>query len=114
MSEPNLNGIFSGGGLSALLQNPEVAAKLPRIMEALAPIMEEVKAEKSTVQNDSTENEHAAEEMALPKAKQTSEASERRRALLGALEPYLSDSRRGAMEHINKVLLLIDMLSEVI
>ena len=46
MSEPNFNDILSGGGFSSLLQNPEVAAKLPRIMEALGPVMAEMKEEK--------------------------------------------------------------------
>lgn len=45
MSAPDIGGLLSGGGLSALLQNPEVAAKLPRIMEALAPLMAEMQAE---------------------------------------------------------------------
>lgn len=119
MSEPNLNDILSGGGLSALLQNPDVAAKLPRIMEALAPVMAEMRAEsnpdlpKDEVSEVKAE-ETAKETVALSPKKHHDSSATRRRALLHALEPYLSDSRREAMDHVNKVLLLIDMLSEVI
>ena len=46
-TDKNIENILSGGGFSSLLQNPEIASKLPRIMEALAPVMAEMKAEKS-------------------------------------------------------------------
>ena len=128
MSEPNLNDIFSGGGLSSLLQNPEVAAKLPRIMEALGPVISEMRAEQSAAKTEETastpeqstaeSSNDAAEAIAkvmptLSSAKKDNPAM-RRRALLRALEPYLSDNRRQAMDYIGKVLSLIDILSEVI
>ena len=117
MSEQSVNDILSGGGLSSLLQNPEIAAKLPRIMEALGPVMAEMRAEKSEKQEaeyntNSSKNDAAAEEaVAIVKSKRPS--SSRRLELLKALEPYLSDSRREAMEYIMKVTSLIDILSEV-
>lgn len=46
-SDKNIENLLAGGGFSSLLQNPEIASKLPRIMEALAPVMAEMKAEKS-------------------------------------------------------------------
>ena len=129
MSEPNLNDILSGGGLSSLLQNPEVAAKLPRIMEALGPVMAEMKAEQAAAAPTKTASQPTDEESqaasgeateaiakvlpTLSAAKKESPAA-RRRALLCALEPYLSDNRREAMDYIGKVLSLIDILSEVI
>ena len=111
MSEPNFNDILSGGGFSSLLQNPEVAAKLPRIMEALGPVMAEMKEEKA--RENATQNDAKDEETPPLKVKQKSASSIRRCELLKALEPYLSDNRREAMEYIIKVTSLIDMLSEV-
>ena len=120
MSEQSVNDILSGGGLSSLLQNPEIAAKLPRIMEALGPVMAEMRAEKGaeagqdmpTFSDKSSENDVSAEDVAaIVKGKRPS--SSRRLALLKALEPYLSDSRREAMGYIMKVTSLIDILSEV-
>ncbi len=127
MSEPNLNDILSSGGLSSLLQNPEVAAKLPRIMEALAPVISEMRAEQSATSSPdsaaATKEELAPEQNdavnavakvlpALTGDKKNSPAA-RRRALLRALEPYLSDNRREVMDYIGKALSLIDILSEV-
>lgn len=130
MSEQNINDLLSGGGFSSLLQNPDIAAKLPRIMEALKPVMEEMRAEQGgaspsaeTAANGGTENTEAAPASAIANlsaalpvggggGKQRS-SSARRCALLKALEPYLSDNRREAMEYIIKVSSLIDILSEV-
>ena len=110
MSEPSLNDMLSGGGLSSLLQNPEVMAKLPRIMEALGPVISEMKAEESAKSEEEGEDE-PPKALREPKAET---ASARRRALLMALSPYLSDNRREAMDYIGKVLSLIDVLTEVI
>lgn len=130
MSEQNINDLLSGGGFSSLLQNPDIAAKLPRIMEALKPVMEEMRAEQGgtspsaeTAANNGAENTEAAPASAIANlsaalpvggggGKQRS-SSARRCALLKALEPYLSDNRREAMEYIIKVSSLIDILSEV-
>lgn len=117
MSEPNLNDILSGGGLSSLLQNPDVAAKLPRIMEALGPVISEMRAEQSAEhRGEAKQSENSEEEapaLTIVPDKGKSSASHRRRALLSALEPYLSDTRRDAMNSIGKILTLIDLLSEV-
>lgn len=133
MSEQNINDLLSGGGFSSLLQNPDIAAKLPRIMEALKPVMEEMRAEQGGVPSAeasaaaSTDSSDSAPTFANPLAalsvgggggggsgggKQRT-SSARRCALLKALEPYLSDNRREAMEYIIKVSSLIDILSEV-
>ena len=45
--EKSIDALLGSGGISQLLQNPEIAAKLPRIMEALAPVMAEMKAERA-------------------------------------------------------------------
>ena len=108
MSEPNLNDILSGGGLGSLLSNPEVAAKLPKIMEALAPIMAEMRDGEA---NTSEENGEKSTPPLPPPKKANGNAN--RIALLKAIEPYLSDNRREAMEYIMKVTALIDMLSGV-
>lgn len=129
MSEQNINDLLSGGGFSSLLQNPDIAAKLPRIMEALKPVIEEMRAEQGgaapaaeTAANTSADSSASAPTSANPLAalsvsgggggKQRT-SSARRCALLKALEPYLSDNRREAMEYIIKVSSLIDILSEV-
>ena len=111
MSEPNFSDILSGGGLSSLLQNPEVAAKLPRIMEALGPVMAEMRAEEKETLKEETEEK--VESQSAVSTKVSSASSTRRLALLKALEPYLSQNRREAMEFIMKVTSLIDLLSEV-
>ncbi len=105
------------GGISALLQNPEIASRLPRIMEALAPVMAEMKNEKkeetvAAVADNapSPPSENAA--MALLSGVRSKGRSERYE-LLRALEPYLSDNRRQAMEYILKVASIIDILGEV-
>ena len=118
MSEPSLNDILSGGGLSSLLQNPDVAAKLPKIMEALGPVMAEMRAEggEGSKKDGSEDNNVQAPVSALLAAaggKRNGQSSARRCALLKALEPYLSPNRREAMEYIIKVTSLIDLLSEV-
>lgn len=113
-------------GFSSLLQNPEIAAKLPRIMEAIAPVMAQMKAEKdgetkseASGKEEKGEDEAAAAPdiaalaSALGGIGKKSQSSSRRCALLRALEPYLSDNRKEAMEYILKVSSLIDILSEV-
>ncbi|MBQ6613751.1 MAG: hypothetical protein IIX18_00355 [Clostridia bacterium] len=113
------------GGFASLLQNPDVLAKLPRIMEALAPVMEEMKAEKSEKVENKAPNEEGTEESTPASAPaenllasflsggDKNGGSSPRYALLRALMPYLSDNRKEAMEYILKVSSLIDILSEV-
>ncbi|MBQ5389923.1 MAG: hypothetical protein IIU58_03355 [Clostridia bacterium] len=131
MGEQNINDLLSGGGFSSLLQNPDIAAKLPRIMEALKPVMEEMRAEQASAPAaDAVPASAAGAEDAVPASAPLPDlsallgkgnghsnkprtGSARRHALLKALEPYLSDNRREAMEYILKVSSLIDILSEV-
>lgn len=134
--EKSIGDLLGSGGISQLLQNPEIAAKLPRIMEALAPVMAEMKAEKTAgtaVANAAAPTDGAqdappeaapaaqaaaasatAAPAALPAsagAKPTS--ASRRMALLRALSPYLSEERQSALDTVMKVSTLLDLLSEV-
>lgn len=134
--EKSIGDLLGSGGISQLLQNPEIAAKLPRIMEALAPVMAEMKAEKAAgtaVANAAAPTDGAqdappeaapaaqaaaasatAASAALPAsagAKPTS--ASRRMALLRALSPYLSEERQSALDTVMKVSTLLDLLSEV-
>lgn len=134
--EKSIGDLLGSGGISQLLQNPEIAAKLPRIMEALAPVMAEMKAEKAAgtavahaaappdgAQDAPPEVAPAAQAAAasataapaaLPAsagAKPTS--ASRRMALLRALAPYLSEERQSALDTVMKVSTLLDLLSEV-
>lgn len=134
--EKSIGDLLGSGGISQLLQNPEIAAKLPRIMEALAPVMAEMKAEKAAgtavahaaaptdgAQDAPPEVAPAAQAAAasataapaaLPAsagAKPTS--ASRRMALLRALSPYLSEERQSALDTVMKVSTLLDLLSEV-
>lgn len=134
--EKSIGDLLGSGGISQLLQNPEIAAKLPRIMEALAPVMAEMKAEKTAgtavahaaaptdgAQDAPPEAAPAAQAAAasataapaaLPAsagAKPTS--ASRRMALLRALAPYLSEERQSALDTVMKVSTLLDLLSEV-
>lgn len=134
--EKSIGDLLGIGGISQLLQNPEIAAKLPRIMEALAPVMAEMKTEKAAgtaVANAAAPTDGAqdappeaapaaqaaaasatAASAALPAsagAKPTS--ASRRMALLRALSPYLSEERQSALDTVMKVSTLLDLLSEV-
>lgn len=124
MAENNTNDLL-GGGIASLLSNPEITAKLPRIMEALAPVMAEMQGAAAPPDASAGTEATAANADAPPAppdamltkllsgATKPRESSARRIALLKALEPYLSDSRREAMEYICKVSGLLDILSEV-
>ena len=129
MAENNPSDLL-GGGLASLLQNPEITAKLPRILEALGPVMAEMQSESAPTPVEaapvpslpSGEVKPASGVAAAPDALLTKllgtlgkprEESARRSALLKALSPYLSDSRREALEYICKVSGLLDILSEV-
>ena len=134
--DKSIQELLGGGGIPQLLQNPEIAAKLPRIMEALAPVMAEMKAEKAaaaaaetaqapqnateTAETDETAGaaQAAGASAAAPTvqpaaagAKAT--AASRRTALLRALAPYLSAERQNALDTVMKVSALLDLLSEV-
>ena len=109
-----------GGGLASLLQNPEITAKLPRILEALAPVMAEMQGEAPPAAPVPAEAKEASAPAPdtmltglLDKLAKPRESSARRIALLKALKPFLSDSRREAMEYICKVSGLLDILTEV-
>ena len=134
--DKSIQELLGGGGIPQLLQNPEIAAKLPRIMEALAPVMAEMKAEKAaaaaadtaqapqsaaeTAETDETaEAVQAAGASAAAPAVQPAAAgakataASRRTALLRALAPYLSAERQNALDTVMKVSALLDLLSEV-
>ena len=134
--DKSIQELLGGGGIPQLLQNPEIAAKLPRIMEALAPVMAEMKAEKAaaaaaeTAQapQNATETAEPAETAGAAQAAgasaaaptvqpaaagATATAASRRTALLRALAPYLSAERQNALDTVMKVSALLDLLSEV-
>lgn len=134
--DKSIQELLGGGGIPQLLQNPEIAAKLPRIMEALAPVMAEMKAEKAaaaaaeTAQapQNATETAEPAETAGAAQAAGASAAApavqpaaagakataaSRRTALLRALAPYLSAERQNALDTVMKVSTLLDLLSEV-
>lgn len=131
--DKSIQELLGGGGIPQLLQNPEIAAKLPRIMEALAPVMAEMKAEKAAAAAAETAQapQSAAEPAETAEAAQAAGASaaaptvqpvaagakataaSRRTALLRALAPYLSAERQNALDTVMKVSALLDLLSEV-
>lgn len=131
--DKSIQDLLGGGGIPQLLQNPEIAAKLPRIMEALAPVMAEMKAEKAAAAAAETAQapQSAAETAETAEAAQAAGASaaapavqpaaagtkataaSRRTALLRALAPYLSAERQNALDTVMKVSALLDLLSEV-
>ncbi len=134
--DKSIQELLGGEGIPQLLQNPEIAAKLPRIMEALAPVMAEMKAEKAaaaaaeTAQapQNATETAEPAETAGAAQAAEASAAAptvqpaaagakataaSRRTALLRALAPYLSAERQNALDTVMKVSALLDLLSEV-
>ena len=137
--ENSINSLLGSGGISQLLQNPEIAAKLPRIMEALAPVMAEMKAEKAAgasapaapvepAQSAAAEASAPADGIAaaaaaladgaapaaLPVSVGKASSASRRMALLRALSPYLSEERQNALDTVMKVSTLLELLGEVL
>ena len=134
--ENTINSLLGSGGISQLLQNPEIAAKLPRIMEALAPVMAEMKAEKAAgasapaapvepAQSAAAEAAAPADGIAaaladgaapaaLPASVGKASSASRRMALLRALSPYLSEERQSALDTVMKVSTLLELLGEVL
>ena len=131
--ENSINSLLGSGGISQLLQNPEIAAKLPRIMEALAPVMAEMKAEKAAgasapaapvepAQSAAAEAAAPADGIAaaladgtaLPVSVGQASSASRRMALLRALSPYLSEERQSALDTVMKVSTLLELLGEVL
>lgn len=72
---------------------PEMMQKLPQMMSALAPLMGGAGKEKSS--GGSAKDGHEGE---------------KRKRLLAALRPYLSDGRRDAVDQILKVTEMTDLL----
>lgn len=131
--ENSIGSLLGSGGISQLLQNPEIAAKLPRIMEALAPVMAEMKAEKAAgasapaapvepAQSAAAEAAAPADGIAaapadgtaLPVSVGKASSASRRMALLRALSPYLSEERQSALDTVMKVSTLLELLGEVL
>lgn len=137
--ENSIGSLLESGGISQLLQNPEIAAKLPRIMEALAPVMAEMKAEKAAgasapaapaepAQSAAAEAAAPADGIAaaaaaladgaapaaLPVSVGKASSASRRMALLRALSPYLSEERQSALDTVMKVSTLLELLGEVL
>ena len=137
--ENSIGSLLGSGGISQLLQNPEIAAKLPRIMEALAPVMAEMKAEKAAgasapaapaepAQSAAAEAAAPADGIAaaaaaladgaapaaLPVSVGKASSASRRMALLRALSPYLSEERQSALDTVMKVSTLLQLLGEVL
>lgn len=137
--ENSIGSLLESGGISQLLQNPEIAAKLPRIMEALAPVMAEMKAEKAAgasapaapaepAQSAAAEASAPADGIAaaaaaladgaapaaLPVSVGKASSASRRMALLRALSPYLSEERQSALDTVMKVSTLLELLGEVL
>ena len=71
---------------------PEMMQKLPQMMSALAPLVGGKGEEKSS------------------EGKKEMNDGEKRKRLLAALRPYLSDNRRGAVDQILKVTEMTDLL----
>ena len=76
---------------------PEMMAKLPQMMTALAPLV-----------GASGGESHAKKEGG--DAKNTAGEAEKRKKLLMALRPYLSEGRRDALDGILKVTEMTDLL----
>lgn len=74
---------------------PEMMAKLPQMMSALAPLVQA---------------SAGAEEKPKEGGKGGADEAEKRRKLLLALRPYLSDGRREAVDGILKVTEMTDLL----
>ena len=107
----------TGGGdlLSSLLSNPELLSKLPSIISAIKPFMEMMSAGAPTVsQTNATGG--SVQTLAPPGSGSQSSLSHRspeadsRTALLCAMKPYLSQSRRQAVDYIVKLGRLGDIL----
>ena len=89
----------NGDMLSSVLSDPAFLAKMPQMLSAIAPMLQ-----------NSSSQPTAAVPAALPAAVNTSEQA-KRNALLLALKPYLSHERAEAVDHIIRLTGLIELFS---
>ena len=96
--------------LSAMLNNPEFMQKIPQMMSAMAPMLQNLGA-----QNTPEPPKTAAQALpvqALPGIqKKEKNEQEKRNALLLALKPYLSPERAEAVDQIIRLTELIALFS---
>ncbi len=76
--------------------SPEMMARLPQMMAALSPLVSGMHGDKK----ESGESKSGASD------------ADKRKKLLAALKPYLSSSRRDAVDSIMKVTEMTDLLSQ--
>lgn len=85
---------------------PEMMAKLPQMMAALSPLVGGMRQEKEKEEK----GEKGEKKPDGDGHKDTKSEAEKRKKLLAALRPYLSDGRREAMDSILKVTEMTDLL----
>lgn len=95
LQNPAFGNLFKelGGESTPPSVTPEMMEKLPQMMAALSPLVRGAQAQPA----GSVEKKEAGE-------------SEKRKKLLAALRPYLSDNRREAVDSILKVTEMTDLL----
>ena len=107
--------------ISSLLSNPELIAKLPTILSSVKPIIEMLgkmgtsanTVPVATVSDDTAKASNNAAAAVSATTKEVSGAhkgADSRTALLCAIKPYLSDSRREAVDYIIKLSRLGEIL----
>ncbi len=104
--------------------NPDMLKMLPTLMSALSPIMsslknsnseEKTKTENNNITENTSEMPVAAEVSAKPEVTGSRSLISigKHEKLLCALKPYLSNSRRQAIEHIIQISQLTDALGSI-
>ena len=90
---------------------PEMMAKLPQMMSALAPLVSGMNGGAGEKPGKREGGDESGKET---KGNNKSEGeSEKRKKLLTALRPYLSDNRREAVDNILKVTEMTDIISSL-
>lgn len=90
----------AGDMLSSVLSDPAFLAKMPQMLSAIAPMLQNVGTQPAS-----------APTAALPSSPVNTSEQAKRNALLLALKPYLSHERAEAVDHIIRLTGLIELFS---
>ena len=96
--------------VSLIMQNPTLISEISSLVKSV-PTEEEKKTEPTAIEQteDKSSIEVAEEAVTEPIAKQTVRRT-RRKELLNAMKPYLSDNRRTAIDSMSSILDILDVM----
>ena len=96
--------------VSIIMQNPDLIAQISSLMKNAEDNSEATVAaeEKKAEQNEKPDIESSVTSPVLP---QNSQSKRRRKELLSAMKPYLSEHRQSAIDSMSSILDIIDVMA---